>query len=646
MTLEAGTPLSIGFTASDSNTNETPVYLLDNENMTCDDGGWSPTPTINTLTGAISGTPMGEDIGTCTIRVKAISGEDTISHEVEITTSASSNQVTAVNLTAPSVVIANTCTSINAQAWDLAGIPALLDANETITMAVNNGTGSFYSDDTCSTAITTTTILTGSYETNLYFQSATAPQELTLIATSPSYNNGSASIKVGSSATTLLVEAPPQVIQNNCESITISRIDSNGNKIPEASVVNINLTQSDNLKFYSNSSCSSEITSTAIAQSHAEKSLWIMATNATTVTIGATDQDTNLTPDSTNVEIVASLTWWNNSWPKRMVIQIDNLDQATTFSNQVVLVQLNSGRINYSDLMVNGNDLRFLASDHTTVLEHEIDVWNTSGTSMIWVKVPTIQASSGENYIYLYYGNNSAIDGQDVNNVWSNFYSVWHLQEDPTTTAPQFTDSAVTGNHGIAENSPTSTQAIFGNGIDMSGDNDVIDVGTDLSAALGYSSTFSVWLKTNQVGNNTSWRAPGITGVEGAGNSNDIFFGWIDASGYLGVTAGNGAAAKSNFVVNDNVWRHITVTRNHTNGAVQFFVNGVLNGSGNSESGAKTLPFSKLGIIGDTGGTPEEFDGSLEEVRIYSSVQSADQIKADYKYMTESPFTYGSPESL
>ena len=589
---------------------------------------------------------MGGDIGTCTIIVKAISGADTISQEVEITTTASSNPVTAVNLTAPSVVIASTCTSINAQAWDSAGMPALLGADETITMAVNNGTGTFYSDDTCSTTITTATILTGDYETNLYFQSATAPQELTLIATSPSYTNGSASINVGSSATTLLMEAPLQMVQNSCESITISRIDGYGNKIPEASVVNINLTQSDSLKFYSNSTCSSEITTTSIAQNQAEKDLWIMATNAATVTMDATDQDANLTQDSTNVEIVANLTWWNNSWPKRMAIQIANLDQATTFTNQVVLVQLNSGRITYSDLMANGEDLRFLASDHSTVLEHEIDVWNTGGTSMIWVKVPTIHASSGDNYIYLYYGNTSAIDGQDVNNVWTNFYSVWHLQEDPTTTAPQFTDSTITGNHGTAENSPTSTNAIFGNGVDMTGDNDVIDVGTDLSAALGYSSTFSAWLKTNQVGDNTSWRAPGITGVEGAGNSNDIFFGWIDASGYLGVTAGNGAAAKSNFVVNDNVWRHITVTRNHTNGAVQFFVNGVLNGSGTSESGAKTLPFSKLGIIGDTGGTPEELDGSLEEVRIYTSVQSADQIKADYKYMTESPFTYSSPESL
>ena len=78
---------------------------------------------------------------------------------------------------------------------------------------------------------------------------------------------------------------------------------------------------------------------------------------------------------------------------------------------------------------------------------------------------------------------------------------------------------------------------------------------------------------------------------------------------------------------------------------MQFFVNGVLNGSGTSESGHKTNYFSDFGIIEDTGGTPEEFDGQLDEIRIYDSIQTADRIRADYKYMTEEYFEYASPET-
>jgi MSHA biogenesis protein MshQ len=165
-----------------------------------------------------------------------------------------------------------------------------------------------------------------------------------------------------------------------------------------------------------------------------------------------------------------------------------------------------------------------------------------------------------------------------------------------------------------------------------------------MSPVIGTSSTMSVWMRTTQVGNNTSWQAPGITGVEHNGSGNDIFFGWIDATGRIGVTAGNGTAAKSNFVVNDNVWRHVTITRDHVSGLVEFYVNGVLNGTGVSETGAKTTYFDSFGIIGDTGGTPEDYNGYLDEVRIFSTVQTAARIKADYKYMMDTHLDYNPAE--
>jgi hypothetical protein len=151
-------------------------------------------------------------------------------------------------------------------------------------------------------------------------------------------------------------------------------------------------------------------------------------------------------------------------------------------------------------------------------------------------------------------------------------------------------------------------------------------------------------MKTGMTGDNTMWRAPGITGVEQAGGANDIFFGWIDAGGYIGVTAGNGAAAKSNFVVNDNQWRYVTISRDHVTGSVRFYVNGVLNGSGSSEAGLKTTPFYDIGVIGDTGSTPQEFDGSLDEIRIVDLVLSPDRIKAEFKYLNDTHVDYASEE--
>ena len=76
-----------------------------------------------------------------------------------------------------------------------------------------------------------------------------------------------------------------------------------------------------------------------------------------------------------------------------------------------------------------------------------------------------------------------------------------------------------------------------------------------------------------------------------------------------------------------------------------FYVNGVQNGTATSETGNKTTYFDLLGEIGDTGGTPVNYNGYLDEVRIFSSVQSAAQILADFKFMSNTHIIYNSIET-
>ena len=428
--------------------------------------------------------------------------------------------------------------------------------------------------------------------------------------------------------------------------ISVSRIDIDGNKVGSSELVNVGLAQSGSMQFFDDATCSSEVSGLDIEAGSPEASVWVKNSQVEIVNVTLSDNSSSLSSGAISIDFTESINWWDSNWKKRIAIKLSNLDQAVDLIDQTVRVELNAARVDFDEIMAAGEDIRFIADDHSTQLDYEIESWVENSRAEIWVKVPLIKASSNQNYIYLYYNNTAAVAETQPEEVWSDFSSVWHFSEDPSLAGPQFKDSTSNNWDASIINSSGLTAGPLGQAVDLSADNDVIDVGQDLSTVLGYSSTLSVWLKTNQVGNNTSWLAPGITGVEGAGNSNDIFFGWIDASGYLGVTAGNGAAAKSNFVVNDDVWRHITITRDHISGQVQFFVNGVLNGSGISESGAKTIEFSEIGIIGDTGNTPHELDGSLEEMRIYNSVKSIDQIKADYKYMLDSYLTYGPSESL
>jgi len=80
----------------------------------------------------------------------------------------------------------------------------------------------------------------------------------------------------------------------------------------------------------------------------------------------------------------------------------------------------------YADcLKPNGGDLRF-ADEDGNMLASEVDTWNESGESLVWVRVPTLNSSTK---ITAYYGWMFA-PAADSKAVWSNGYvGVWHLGE-------------------------------------------------------------------------------------------------------------------------------------------------------------------------------------------------------------------------
>ena len=99
-----------------------------------------------------------------------------------------------------------------------------------------------------------------------------------------------------------------------------------------------------------------------------------------------------------------------------------------TLTDFPVLIRLSAERnaFQYNKCKVaNGGDLRFSDSEGN-LLAHEIDTWNPNGESLVWVKVPSLTASTK---IVAHYGCDTpvAVNPKDV---WSNGYvGVWHLGE-------------------------------------------------------------------------------------------------------------------------------------------------------------------------------------------------------------------------
>lgn len=151
----------------------------------------------------------------------------------------------------------------------------------------------------------------------------------------------------------------------------------------------------------------------------------------------------------------------------------------------------------------------------------------------------------------------------------------------------------------------------------------------DLSALQGTSS-ISFWINTNQNGSNTNWLAPGVAGIEENGGADDIFWGWIDLSGNVGVTVGDNNTTKSSSTINNGNWRHVVLTRNAISGAYQIFIDGNLNASGFSATGTISNSFSSIGRIEDTGGSPAYLQGQLDEILIYDEVLTQDHVTQIY----------------
>ena len=103
----------------------------------------------------------------------------------------------------------------------------------------------------------------------------------------------------------------------------------------------------------------------------------------------------------------AQASWWNNDWNHMRVLTVESdyiNEPLTGFPLLVVLPQ------SINEMSDDGNSIRFLSIDNTTEFDYEIEEWNNTGDSYIWVNVSeTIMHNEDYNFL-LYYNNTGASD--------------------------------------------------------------------------------------------------------------------------------------------------------------------------------------------------------------------------------------------
>jgi hypothetical protein len=204
-------------------------------------------------------------------------------------------------------------------------------------------------------------------------------------------------------------------------------------------------------------------------------------------------------------------------------------------------------------------------------------------------------------------------------------------------TGSRAADASGTRNHGTLMGGVTWTAGPRPGSKALSFDGTgLVKLDKDVVQWLGATATVAFWIKTTQAGGNEDASSPAIIGAEVAGN-NDIEWGWLHVSGRIGVVTGGGTAekpsdlrqpsAQSKQPINDGVWHHVAMTRDFATGEVRMYVDGVFQGTAMSGQGIKTCSLTEIGRLIDRNRTMYYFRGALGDLRLYSRVLSAEEIR-------------------
>ena len=332
--------------------------------------------------------------------------------------------------------------------------------------------------------------------------------------------------------------------------------------------------------------------------------------------------------------------WWNTNWQYRKSITINHTMVSANLTNFPMLVSITDSNL-AAYAQSNGNDIAF--TDYAgNKLNHEIEFYNSAtGTLVAWVNVPALSSVS-DTVLYMYYGNPSAVNQQNVSGTWdSNYVMVQHLNQ----ATGSFIDSTGYSNNcvpygGVSEN---VTGKIDG----AAGFNGLSSYAT-IPFGLSPPYTIECWANPATLNQNNAIISFQQTDTGGSGVSG-VSMGIYAASNQIIV--GNaaytyGLSGVSNYLT-AGTWAYwcdaVTAANN-----IAFY----LNGTGRTLSNINNW-YSNAGnyrVIGArySSGYSRFWNGSIDEVRISNIVRSAAWLSTEYNNQ-QSPssfYTVGPEETM
>ncbi|MBY0471033.1 hypothetical protein K2X30_07670 [bacterium] len=158
------------------------------------------------------------------------------------------------------------CVPLTLNTMDASGNVVSVLANTTVSLSTSNG-GSFYSNNTCTTTISSVVVSNGTYSKNFWYRK-TNVGAVNLTASAPGKFPSVVALTVNAGAATKLAwsSGGTPIASASCQVYTVTAQDANSNATPLLSAINVNLSDaSAGGAFYSNSTCTTAVTSMPIA---------------------------------------------------------------------------------------------------------------------------------------------------------------------------------------------------------------------------------------------------------------------------------------------------------------------------------------------------------------------------------------------
>jgi len=314
--------------------------------------------------------------------------------------------------------------------------------------------------------------------------------------------------------------------------------------------------------------------------------------------------------------------WWSILWSYRRFVNVSSNKSLSDY--QISAILDTQSLISAGKMRNDCGDLRVIDSDDVTQLPFWIENCNSTGTK-IWIKVPHIP--TGNKTIYIYYGNPSASSESNISETFiriiEGLQASWHFDEGSGITAD---DTSGNDNDGTVYGA-NWTSGKFGEALSFDGVNDYVEVDDSDSLDITDEITIEAWIYLNQL-------PPAIAGRDWYSILVKPYYGYAYGLMYTGpyslspnrfrfyhqgLSAGYTDGPVS---LNISEWYHIIATYNGSK--TKIYLNGGVIGS-ESVTGSITTNNENVFIgINKNGEYP--FNGTIDEVRIYSNALSAGEV--------------------